>query len=60
MAHLFLILFLLGFVLTQVVNHVDLPYLDTIGSAVMAIAAISYVIALAVGWMRTRTRNQKP
>lgn len=55
MSQLFLILFLVGLVLTQIVDYVGIHYLDTAGFIVMGVAAISYFIALIVKAVRKRS-----
>jgi hypothetical protein len=55
MAQLFLILFLVGLFLTQIVDYVGIYYLDTVGFIVMGVAAISYFITLIVKAIRKRS-----
>lgn len=55
MAQFFLILFLVGLVLTQIVDYVGVYYLDTVGFIVMGVAAILYFITLIVRAMRKRS-----
>lgn len=55
MSQLFLILFLVGLVLTQIVDYVGIYYLDTVGFIVMGAAAILYFITLIVRAVRKRS-----
>ncbi len=60
MSHLFLVLFLIGLVLTQIVDYVGIYYLDTVGFIVMGVAAVSYFIALIVRALRKRSAPEEP
>ena len=60
MSQLFLILFLGGLVLTQIVDYVGIYYLDTVGFIVMGVAAISYFITLIVRALRKRSAADEP
>ncbi len=55
MSQLFLILFLGGLVLTQIVDYVGVYYLDTVGFILMGVAAASYFITLIVRALRKRS-----
>lgn len=55
-----LVLFLVGFVLTQMVDYVQIPHLDTAGMAVMVLAAVSYMVVLLVAALRDRAASKKP
>ncbi len=54
MSQLFLILFLVGLVLTQIVDRVGIYYLDTVGFIMMGVAAVAYFITLIVKALRKR------
>jgi len=55
MLQLFLILFLIGFVLTQIVDYVGVYYLDTVGFLLMGVTAVLYPITLIVNVFRKRS-----
>ncbi len=55
MPHLFLVLFLAGFVMTQVVDYVGIYYLETAGFMVMGVSAVLYFLALVIRGLRKRS-----
>lgn len=55
MPQLFLILFLIGFALTQIVDYVGVNYLDTVGFLLMGVAAVLYVVTVIVNALRKRS-----
>jgi uncharacterized membrane protein YcfT len=55
-----LVLFLVGFVLTQAVSYVQIPYLDTAGVVLMVFAALAYVVGLLVSALREKAAPKKP
>ncbi len=57
MPHLLLILFLAGFVMTQVVEYVGIYYLENAGFIVMGVSAILYFLALVIRGLRNRSTS---